>query len=135
MKYLLALVLALGLTGPVPAQEPRNPDIEAVISAQIDAFLKDDFVTAFTFASPMIREMFGTPERFGQMVRNGYPMVWRASRVEFLDLADFGGQPVQRVLLEDAGGAYFIAEYAMHATKDGWQISGVRILPADEISA
>ena len=83
MIRVLLLILALGL----PAQA-QSDDIEAVIGAQLEAFAADDFAKAFTFASPMIKGMFGTPERFGQMVRGGYPMVWRPSRVEFGKVQD-----------------------------------------------
>ena len=59
------------------SQSSSSPAIESVISKQIEAFRADDFATAFTFASPNIRSMFGTPDNFGVMVRRGYPMVWR----------------------------------------------------------
>ena len=38
----------------------------------------------------MIQGMFGTPARFGLMVRNGYPMVWRPAEVEFLSVEERG---------------------------------------------
>ena len=38
------------------------------------AFKAVDFAQAFTYA-PNIKGMFGTADRFGMMVRNGYPMV------------------------------------------------------------
>ena len=72
MRHMIsAILVALALALPAKA----NEDIEKVISNQIDAFLADDFETAFTYASPMIKDIFGTPEKFGQMVRQGYPMV------------------------------------------------------------
>jgi hypothetical protein len=134
MKRILALVIALGLTAPSLAEEPRVVAIEEVISSQIQAFLADDFETAFTFASPDLQRMFQTPERFGAMVRNGYPMVWRPSRVEFLGLENVEGLLVQRVLIEDSQGQYFVAEYAMQVTDDGWQIRGVHIERSAEMS-
>ena len=84
----LVLALVLGLATPATAQ---NADIEATISNQFEAFQADDFAQAFTYASPMIREIFRTPENFGTMVRNGYPMVWRPSDVRYLDLREIEG--------------------------------------------
>jgi uncharacterized protein DUF4864 len=133
MKRILALVLALGLGTPAFAQD-RSPAIEEVISSQIQAFLSDDFATAFTFASPDLQQFFRTPERFGAMVRNGYPMVWRPSKVEFMSLDNVEGQLVQRVLIADAQGSYFVAEYTMIQSDSGWQIRGVRIERAAEMS-
>ena len=52
-------------------------------------FLQDDFATAFTFASPNIQGIFGTHQNFGQMVRSGYPMVWRPADVQYIELREF----------------------------------------------
>ena len=67
-RLLLALSLSAGLASGAFAQ---SEEIEANIAAQIKAFEADDFVTAFTFASPNIQNLFRTPENFGAMVRNG----------------------------------------------------------------
>jgi len=80
-QLLFILACCVGLVGPAQAQ---SDEIKAVIGNQIEAFLADDFATAFTFASPMIREIFRTPENFGSMVRNGYPMVWRPAEIRYL---------------------------------------------------
>ena len=131
-RMLLSLVIAVGLAGPAPAQQA---EIEAVIRSQIEAFLADDFATAFTYASPAIKRMFGDPGRFGSMVRQGYPMVWRPADVTFLDLEERGGTMIQRVLIRDGDGALHVLAYQMIATEDGWQINGVQILQAPELSA
>jgi len=127
-RLILALTLALGLAAPAAAQSPAP---RAVIEAQIAAFLADDFVAAFNFASPNIRTIFGTPERFGQMVVQGYPMVHRPAEVRFLDQAERGPALLQRVLMTDVGGRSHVLEYEMipAPTPGGWLINGVRILP------
>jgi hypothetical protein len=112
-----------------------DPGIEATIQSQIDAFLADDFVTAFEFASPGIQGMFGNAERFGAMVRNGYPMVWRPEAVEFGDLRAVAGGLYQRVLVTDAMGVEHMLEYRMSKLEGGWRISGVQIIAAPEVSA
>ncbi|MEO0749859.1 MAG: DUF4864 domain-containing protein [Pseudomonadota bacterium] len=129
MKHFFAAVLIWVMaTGAVKA----NDDVKSVISSQIDAFLQDDFVTAFDFASPMIQGMFGTPERFGNMVRNGYPMVWRPADVEFLSTDERGGALIQNVMIKDAGGKLFLLEYEMIETEKGWLINGVRVQEAGD---
>ena len=132
VRLVLAFVLALGLTGPGQAQE--NP-IEGVIASQIEAFQRDDFVTAFGFASPMIKGVFGTPERFGQMVRRGYPMVWRPAEVQYLDQRVAGPFTYQRVLIEDQQGGLHSLEYEMIQTENGWQINGVQFLVEPPVAA
>ncbi|MEL6991874.1 MAG: DUF4864 domain-containing protein [Pseudomonadota bacterium] len=129
MKHFFAAILIWVMaTGAVKA----NDDVKSVISSQIDAFLQDDFVTAFDFASPMIQGMFGTPERFGNMVRNGYPMVWRPADVEFLSIDERGGALIQNVMIKDAGGKLFLLEYEMIETEKGWLINGVRVQEAGD---
>ena len=114
---------------------PREAGIEATISAQIDAFLKDDFAEAFTYASPNIQGMFGNSDRFGQMVRNGYPMVWRPGEVQYLELRDISGALWQKVLIRDQEGGTHILDYQMIRTSEGWKINGVQILQAPDVAA
>lgn len=133
----LAALAALMMTTAVWAQDvqPPDPAIESVIRRQMDAFLADDFAAAFEFASPSIRNMFRTPENFGAMVRNGYPMVWRPGDVQFGDLRDLSGALWQKVIVTDADGRTHVLDYRMQMQDGQWRISGVRILPQPELSA
>lgn len=130
----LGLIGAVALAGAVAAQDERGA-IARTIQSQIDAFLADDFDTAFTFASPNIKRMFGSSERFGTMVQQGYPMVWRPGTVRYLDLEDRAGMLFQKVLITDGQGVPHVLEYQMIETPDGWQINGVRILDAPQVGA
>jgi hypothetical protein len=134
---ILSLALMLASLGPgsvTPAQAQQS-DIEGVIASQIEAFRADDFATAFTFAHPNIKNMFRTPENFGRMVRNGYPMVWRPAEVEYLELRTENGRTFQDVRVVDGNGRVFVLEYTMSETGEGWRIAGVRILETAEFSA
>lgn len=128
---ILCLALIIGSIVPVTAQQS---DIQSVISSQMEAFKQDDFVTAFTFAHPNIRDMFRTPENFGRMVSQGYPMVWRPADVTYLRLREEDGRTFQDVQVVDEQGRGFVLEYAMTATPEGWLISGVRILEQVELT-
>jgi Domain of unknown function (DUF4864) len=130
-SVLLAAILA---ATPVSGQD-RQGDIRGVITGQIEAFGVDDFATAFGFASPMIRNMFRTPENFGQMVMQGYPMVWRPSDVRYGELIEENGRILQRVFLRDLNGNGFVATYEMLKGENGWQINGVRIEPQVDVGA
>ncbi len=130
----LAFALLLALATPAAAED-RNPAIEGVIQSQIEAFLADDFETAFTFASPMIQRGFGTSERFGQMVRQGYPMVWRPADVQYLDVETRGPFDYQKVLITDGNGVPHVLEYQMIEGGGSYQINGVRILQASALGA
>lgn len=134
------ILLALGLcvwAVQAPAQEllQPNPDIEATISSQFDAFLDRDVEAAWQYASPNIQRLFRTPENFGSMVQNGYPMVWTPDRVEFIDLQSLGSIIVQRVeVIDQAGTAHYLG-YQMIETETGWRINGVQILRAPQVGA
>jgi hypothetical protein len=125
----LILCLALGLSLSLSTQAQSN-EIEANIRGQIDAFKADDFTTAFTFASPSIQRLFGTPENFGAMVRNGYPMVWRPAEIRFLELREVAGQLWQKVMITDEAGQVHVLDYQMIDLENDWKINGVQILDA-----
>lgn len=123
----MMLLVSLFLVAPLARAQDAAAEIRAVIAGQIDAFRADDLERAFSFASPGIRRMFGSPDRFGEMVRRGYPMVRSPGMVKFSGLNERGGQNVQSVLLTDQAGALFIIDYDMILTEGGWQIDGVRL--------
>jgi hypothetical protein len=75
----------------------------------------------------MIRRLFGTPSRFGEMVQNGYPMVWRPADVRFSNLVTRNGRTVQSVLVTDGTACLHVLDYEMIAGDDGWRINGVRV--------
>ncbi len=125
-RLMLAALCHLLLIGPALAEEPG---LRAVIAAQIDAFQADDFDTAFGYASDAIRRIFGTPERFGQMVQQGYPMVHRPADLRFLEAGRRGAAVLQRVMVADQAQRLHVLEYEMIETPEGWRINGVRLLP------
>ena len=108
----------------------QDADIRATIDQQFDAFKADDFATAFTFASPNLQQFFQSPQNFGRMVTQGYPMVWRPAAIDYLELREEDGTYFQRVQIADAKGAFHYLEYRMLQTDDGWRINGVQILDA-----
>ena len=138
-RLFMILVTCLAVAGTAPpgaAQSPDGAAIRDTIQSQLDAFLADDVGTAFGFASPSIRSMFGSPERFGTMVQQGYPMVWRPADVEFLDLRERGGRPMQMVLIRDRAGVYHTLGYEMVPDgAGGWRINGVQVMRSGETGA
>lgn len=109
--------------------------IEDVIGNQLEAFNARDVDEAWTFASPNIKRLFGSSANFGNMVQQGYPMVWDNADVRFLDLREVRGNLWQKVMLRDAQGGLHILDYQMVETADGWQINGVQLLPAPDVGA
>lgn len=124
-RIVILLFVTLSLCAPVQAQ---TRDIEATIGAQIEALKVDDFAEAFTYASPTIQDIFGTPENFGVMVRRGFPMVWRPEQLRFLELREVDGRMFQKVMITDAQGRVHLLDYQMIDLDSGWKINGVQIV-------
>lgn len=129
--------LGLMLTLPVTAAAQDAGDgagIEAVIADQLGDFAARDVPGAWEDASPMIQGMFGSPENFGAMVENGYPMVWDNSEARFLELREEAGVLRQRVMVEDPEGRLWVLDYEMIELPGGWKINGVMVLPAPDLA-
>jgi Domain of unknown function (DUF4864) len=137
---LLALVgLILGLAAPVFAQDLSPTDqsaIRDVIQSQIDAFRRDDGTGAFSYASPSIRGMFGTPEAFMDMVRQGYQPVYRPKVFDFREIVTLHGQVTQKVHVVGPDGRPVTAYYPMTQLPDGtWRIDGCYLQAPEEHQA
>jgi hypothetical protein len=133
----LALVLAVA-PGLARAQAISAADARAVrqvIEAQLEAFKRDDPARAFSYATPGIRDSFGTAERFMAMVREQYAVVYRPRSVSFEAPLMAGEDFVQPVHLTDGDGHAWLAIYPMVKLPDGtWRINGCHLarLPARE---
>jgi len=134
---LLALVgLILGLANPTWAQDLSTADRSAIrvaIQGVVDAFRRDDGEGAFGYASPTIRGMFGTPEIFMDMVRQGYQPVYRPRVFDFREIVTLHGEITQKVHVIGPDGRPVTAFYPMVQLPDGtWRINGCFLqAPAD----
>ena len=113
----------------------QQSEIQGTINSQFEAFRADDFVGAFTYATPKLRQLFKTSENFKRMVTTGYPMVWRPAEVRYLELRERGGVMWQKVQITDAIGVVHLLDYMMEETDLGWRIGAVMILEAPAASA
>ena len=131
----LTFFLTLSFSNIVHAQDNAKPQITGTIQNQFDAFSYDDFETAFTFASPFIKQLFGTHQNFGVMVARSYPMVHRAKDVRFLELRSVAGALYQKVQVRDASGQIHFLDYQMIEGENGWKINGVQLIKPSGLSA
>jgi hypothetical protein len=123
---------ALVLASPAFAQEAGISD---TINGQMEAFRAEDVATAFDYASPLIQGIFGTPDNFGKMVREGYPMVWKPGDVTLMELRTVAGALWQRVRVTDASGRGWYLDYRMIQGPKGWLIDAVQLLPMGDLGA
>jgi len=138
----VALLLPAAASAQLPAMPPADVgaddrrEIRRVIADQISAFGRDDAERAFGHATEKIRGMFGTAERFVEMVRRGYEPVYRPREVEFLDVVLVHGRTTQVVYVVGPDGVPVQALYFMERDTDGtWRIDGCVLIPAPDRSA
>ena len=135
-RFMLAAAIAAGVPLTAMAQdEGDRAAIEAVIAGQLSDFVARDLPGAWEDASPMIQGLFGTAENFGDMVENGYPMVWDNSEARFLELREEAGALRQTVMIEDPEGRLWVLDYEMVELEGVWKINGVEVRPAPDMTA
>ena len=108
-------------------------EIRKTIEKQLQAFQKDDFVTAFSFASPAIQDQFGGWNNFQTMVMSNYEVVYRPRSVMFRNLTLVESFPAQNLILMNASGDLIQATYIMQQQQDRtWRIHGCFLVPMDK---
>jgi hypothetical protein len=123
----LAASPSLSRAGDVASADQET--IRSIISSQLDAFLRDDGSTAYSYASPGIQTMYPTVDAFMAMVKKGFPPVYRPRSSTFGPILDGANGPLQRVFITGPDGKNWIAEYTLQRQPDGtWRISGCRLL-------
>ena len=95
------------------------------ISSQIEAFKQNNIEKAYTFAAPNIQAQFPSPEVFGSMVKNGYPIIWRPKSFKFTKFQDLGNKFIQRVLFQSYDGRLELYDYILEKYDDQFKIAGV----------
>ena len=119
MRGLIFLIACL--IGPVAfaASAEEIDAAQSIISAQEQAFARDDAATAYSFASPTLQSYFRNPDGFMYMVRNGYAPVYRHRSFVFGEARIVGGKILQDVQIVDADGVAWDALYTLETQADG----------------
>ena len=130
-RIVLGLALLLPLcAGTAWAQAAKtDPKTAAVpVVRQLEAFRRNDFDTAFTFASGMIHAQFDRQD-FETMVRRGYPEIAHSTfaAVTRTEL-ESDGLAYVTVKIRGANGQTIEALYEL-IWEDGWKINGVATRP------
>lgn len=130
MRVLLVLLLILGVSAPArAASDADQTAIQNIIERQLQAFSADDAATAYSFAAPGIKAMFPTEDIFMEMVRRGYPQVYRPRSHAFGELKESSTGLQQYVDIVDDSGVGWTAVYTVAQQPDGtWKITGCYII-------
>jgi hypothetical protein len=133
MRALVLLAaLLIGLATPARAADDVAAAQDAIRS-QAEAFGRDDAAAAYSYAAPLIHEMFPQAEIFMSMVRGSYAPVYRHRSFEFGEARVSDGTIAQRVHIIDANGIAWEALYTLELEPDGSvKISGCVLLKAGQ---
>lgn len=135
MTVLLAIMSVAAFAQSI--SEAEKTEFQRIIAAQISAFRADDGPSAYSFAAPVVRNIFPTPEIFMSMVKRGYSPVYRPQSFNFTEaLIDPMGRPAQKMLVVGPDGKTYEALYSMEKQPDGtWRISGCTLLEIPGLDA
>jgi hypothetical protein len=136
MRHVLIAAAMIMLSFATATQAGPAEEIRAVIEDQVEAFRADDGARAFSHASESIQTRFGNPDNFMEMVRTGYPQVYRPRAMEFQTLQESGSLVMQEVFYFGEAGGAVVARYFMQKNTSGvWKITGVDLRKAPELGA
>jgi Domain of unknown function (DUF4864) len=129
LRILFAAVSMLAAASAL-AQAPPDPKeaFEPVLK-QLEALRRDDYDTAYTFASASIQEMFDGPA-FERMVKGGYPEIARSSSAHVVESrVGPDGHVYLRVKIRGANGNNIEAVYDLVWEGGRFRINGVVAKP------
>ena len=122
-------VLILSLMFALPARADDSSAIQNIIRSQQEAISRDDGDTAYSFAAPVIQDMFPDARIFMQMVHQGYAPLYRPRRFEFGEMRNDDGRLTQTVNIVDGEGVAWTALYTLQQQPDGsFRISGCSLI-------
>jgi hypothetical protein len=126
VSLLVVASILLAVPGTVFPQTTQDAKAPAdSLMAQLEAFRRDDYDAAFTFASEAIQKMFDR-QAFEQMVRAGYPEIARSADAHVAESRSGpDGHVYLRVKVRGANGNHVEALYDMVWEGGQWRIDGV----------
>jgi hypothetical protein len=120
-----SLLIAQKFQERIPAPVPR--ELFAVVNQQLAAFRSADFQSAYRQAATGVQHKF-TLGQFETMVRQSYPTMTQAQRVEYGLARTQGGTAVVQVFFFDGDGMVRAFLYSLIKEDDSWRIDGVEEL-------
>lgn len=128
------LIAAAAWTVPSSRAEPLADEgvrqaIHTVIQSQLAAFATDNAPAAFAATTPAVRQStYGGADRFLELVRQVYPMLYHHARADFLQVELKGSEAFQLVRVTDEAGRVWHALFILERQPDGsWRIGACSV--------
>lgn len=116
---IMMVLMAFCMVFAAPCRADDAEAAQAIVRAQEQAIVHDDPATAYSYASPLIQQMYPSPEIFMGMVRDAFAPVYRHKTFEFGPLLTINGKLEQTVNIIDIDGQAWQAVYTLEVQSDG----------------
>ena len=122
---IIGMWLGAGINAQAAEKEaPAKAEVRNVIQSQLEAFRKNDFKTAYSFAHSGVKGQF-TQAQFEQMVRGGFSSMIMPGAVDFGEVHEDGLSAEIQVILIDKKGNRSGFQYLLEKDNGKWCISAV----------
>ena len=114
--------------------EKEFSETQSIIESQIQAFLDENAELAYSYAAPLIKMKFNSPQEFMYMVRNYYEPVYNPKQFQFIDAKYFEGAIFHQLQVISQKNESFLATYSLIQDEGKWKISGCAVYPMQKQS-
>jgi Domain of unknown function (DUF4864) len=129
LRIVFAAVSMLAAASALAQAQPDPKEAVEPVMKQLEALRRDDYETAYTFASASIQEMFDRAA-FERMVKGGYPEIARSSSAHVVESrVGPDGHVYLRVKIRGADGNNIEAVYDLVWEGGRFRINGVVAKP------
>ena len=136
-KTILIIITFLSISSLAKSEisyEKEFSETQSIIESQIQAFLDENAELAYSYAAPLIKMKFNSPQEFMYMVRNYYEPVYNPKQFQFLDAKYFEGAIFHQLQVISQKNESFLATYSLIQDDGKWKISGCAVYPMQKQS-
>ena len=136
-KTILIIITFLSISSLAKSEisyEKEFSETQSIIESQIQAFLDENAELAYSYAAPLIKMKFNSPQEFMYMVRNYYEPVYNPKQFQFLDAKYFEGAIFHQLQVISQKNETFLATYSLIQDEGKWKISGCAVYPMQKQS-
>ena len=136
-KTILLIITFLSISSLAKSEisyEKEFSETQSIIESQIQAFLDENAELAYSYAAPLIKMKFNSPQEFMYMVRNYYEPVYNPKQFQFIDAKYFEGAIFHQLQVISQKNESFLATYSLIQDDGKWKISGCAVYPMQKQS-
>ena len=136
-KAILLIITFLSISSLAKSEisyEKEFSETQSIIESQIQAFLDENAELAYSYAAPLIKMKFNSPQEFMYMVKNYYEPVYNPKQFQFIDAKYFEGAIFHQLQVISQNNESFLATYSLIQNEGKWKISGCAVYPMQKQS-